>query len=194
MANIAIVGLGNPGELYDNTRHNIGFWIVDQLALSLNLKLVESPTHTSHIAEFQRSGRKVFLVKPMTYMNHSGKVLQKLFSSFGIDHSSCLLIHDELNIELGKAKLSGKKGPGGHNGVVSVFESLGYMPARLRVGMFAERSPEKSLADFVLSSFSADEVKLLQQKLPDFLSYIFNFLDHGLDKAMNLTNHTQTAV
>ena len=127
-------------------------------------------------------------------MNHSGKVLQKLFSSFGIDHSSCLLIHDELNIELGKAKLSGKKGPGGHNGVVSVFDSLGYMPARLRVGMFAKRSPETSLSDFVLSSFSADEVKLLQQKLPDFLSYIFNFLDHGLDKAMNLTNHTKSTV
>jgi PTH1 family peptidyl-tRNA hydrolase len=192
--NIAIVGLGNPGELYDNTRHNIGFWIVDQLALSLNLKLAESPTHTSHIAEFQRSGRNIYLVKPMTYMNQSGKVLQKLFSSFGIDNSSCLLVHDELDIELGKAKLSGKKGPGGHNGVVSVFESLGYMPARLRVGMFAERSPETSLSDFVLSSFSADEKKLLHQKLPDFIKYIFNFLDHGLDKAMNLTNHTKSIV
>jgi PTH1 family peptidyl-tRNA hydrolase len=194
VANCAIIGLGNPGEAYLNTRHNIGFWIVDQLALSLNLKLVESPTHTSQIAEFQRSGRKVFLVKPKTYMNHSGKVLQKLFSSFDIDHSSCLLVHDELDIELGKAKLSGKKGPGGHNGVVSVFESLGYMPARLRVGMFAKRSPEISLSDFVLSSFSADEKKLLHQKLPDFLKYIFNFLDHGLDKAMNLSNHTKSVV
>jgi len=194
VANTAIVGLGNPGELYDNTRHNIGFWIVDQLALSLNLRFVESPTHTSHIAEFQRSRRKVILVKPMTYMNQSGKVLQKLFSSYGIDHSSCLLVHDELDIELGKAKLTGKKGPGGHNGVISVFESLGYMPARFRVGMFAKRSPEISLSDFVLSSFSSDEKKLLNKNLPDFLKYIFNFLDHGLDKAMNLSNHTQSAV
>ena len=194
MANFAIVGLGNPGELYHNTKHNIGFWVVDQLATSLKLKFLESPTRTTHLAEFTRSGRKVLLVKPMIYMNQSGRDLPKLFSSFGIDQSSCLLVHDELNIELGKAKLSGKKGPGGHNGVVSVFESLGYMPARLRVGIFAKRSPEISLSDFVLSSFSADEMKLLQHKLPDFLKSIFNFLDHGLDKAMNLTNHTKPAV
>jgi PTH1 family peptidyl-tRNA hydrolase len=194
VANCAIVGLGNPGEAYHNTRHNIGFWMLDHFAASVNIKFVESPTRTSHLAEFSRSGKKVLLVKPMNYMNQSGKVLQKLFSDFAIEQSSCLLVHDELNIELGKCKLSVNRGPGGHNGVLSVFQSLGYIPARLRIGMFAKRHPQVSLADFVLSPFSADEMKLLQHKLPDFLKSIFNFLDHGLDKAMNLTNHTKSIV
>ena len=185
---MAIVGLGNPGHEYVDSRHNIGFWLLDKFAKKFNLNFERLTGFSCVVSKFIRSGKTIYLIKPMQFMNHSGRELQNLFSLFSLSGEQILIIHDELDLPLGAYKVSNRKGPGGHNGVSDIRDRLGYLPPRLRIGMSGFREPGTSLSKFVLSPFSTDEKKHLTKQLPLFIQSILHFIDLGLDKAMNLIN------
>jgi len=188
MQSMAIVGLGNPGLEYVDSRHNLGFWLLDRFAEKFNLKFEGLTGFSCVVTKFIRSGKNIYLIKPLQFMNHSGRELQKIFTLFSVSGEETLIIHDELDLPLGAYKMSNRKGPGGHNGVSHVGECLGYLPPRLRIGMSGVRKPGTTLSEFVLSPFSAEEKKYLNKQLPLFTQSILHFIDLGLDKAMNLIN------
>jgi PTH1 family peptidyl-tRNA hydrolase len=188
MQSMAIVGLGNPGLEYVDSRHNLGFWLLDKYAEKFNLKFERLTGFSCLVAKFIRSGKNIYLIKPMQFMNHSGRELQKIFSGFSVSGEEALVIHDELDLPLGAYKVSNRKGPGGHNGVSDIRQRLGYLPPRLRIGMSGVREPGTTLSEFVLSPFSTNEKEYLNKQLPLFIQSILHFIDLGLDKAMNLIN------
>ena len=185
---MAIVGLGNPGQEYVDSRHNIGFWLLDQFAEKFNLRFVRLTGFSCLVSKFIRSEKNIYLIKPMQFMNHSGKELQKVFSLFSVSREEILIIHDELDLKIGAYKISTQKGPGGHNGVSNIRERLGYLPPRLRIGMSGEREPGSTLSEYVLSLLTTDEKKYLNEQLPSYIQSILYFIDLGLDRAINLVN------
>lgn len=185
---IAIIGLGNPGLHYQHTRHNVGFWLVDQFACNQGVKFAFQKKYNSEIVEFIRKDQKVFLIKPFSFMNESGKNLKKLLSISGCGCENAILVHDELNLPLSGIKISHGKGTGGHNGVKSVVESLGAPLTRVRIGIGEKHAATQNLADYVLTKFTVDEKARLFERTPHFLNAINSILDDGIEKAMNFFN------
>ena len=135
MADFAVIGLGNPGEVYRNTRHNLGFWLLDKIAEKENVKFKNSREyHADHII-VPYNGINILLIKPMTYMNESGRYLLSILNYFRCPLANVILIHDELTLPLGELKISKNRGPGGHNGVSSVISALGSSLTRFRIGI-----------------------------------------------------------
>ena len=125
MEKLAVIGLGNPGPEYQKSRHNMGFWLVDALAEQEKLTFKENKQFHAQISHMQRDGKNFLLVKPLSYMNESGKFLIPLLSYFECEPSRSIIVHDELAFPLGNVKISRNKGAGGHNGVKSIISSIG---------------------------------------------------------------------
>ena len=125
MSCVAIIGLGNPGSRYSKTRHNLGFWFLDNLAKSHGITFQSKSKFNSDISKFTHNDRSYMLVKPLTFMNQSGKYLRSLLSSNSCDVDKSILVHDELTLQVGQMKISTGKSAGGHNGVKSIFDTLG---------------------------------------------------------------------
>lgn len=184
--NYLIVGLGNPGEAYSNTRHNIGFMVLDALASKTNCHF--EAVKYAEKAQFRLAGRTFILIKPNTFMNLSGKAVRYWLSELNIPIDQLLVITDDLALPFGKIRLKAKGSDGGHNGLKSIQELLNtQLFARLRMGIDANFSKGKQ-ADYVLSAFSADE----QAGLADFVqrgsSCVEQFGLLGLPMAMNTFN------
>lgn len=169
-----IVGLGNPGKQYLNHRHNIGFNIVDQL-------LEDYPNKTKVnvpdlIGDLERLDSNLLVLKPTSYMNHSGKEVSKVVNFFKIPPSDLLVIHDEVDLPLGTIKLHLGKSSAGHRGVESIIESLGTQDFhRLRVGV--SRPPENLPTDqYVLQDFSPEEAEQLEDTTLEALTHIKSWL------------------
>ena len=186
----AIVGLGNPGAQYAQTRHNLGFWLLDHLADTQQVVFQEKSKFRAEITKFSYAEKSFMLVKPLTFMNESGKFLKMLLSKNNCEISDTILIHDELTLPVGRMKISKSNGDGGHNGVRSVFSAIGSDLVRFRLGIGQKKNPTMDLADHVLSKFIPDEIQLLEKQKENFLNALMSIITDGVDKAMNRYNQT----
>jgi peptidyl-tRNA hydrolase, PTH1 family len=182
-----IVGLGNIGAEYEDTRHNIGFDVVDALAAEFS-----APWKTEHlgqVANLRHKGRVFVLLKPSTYMNRSGKAVRYWLQQEKIEKSHLLVILDDLNLPLGKLRLRGKGSDGGHNGLKDIDQLTGGNNyARLRLGI-GNDFPKGRQADYVLSEWTAEERAALPELLKKAAEAAKAFGTIGLQHAMNQFNN-----
>ena len=182
-----LIGLGNPGREYRDTRHNVGFMLVDRLAVRLNaqgMKVQSKAVVTT--AAFQ--DRKLILAKPQTYMNLSGQSAQGLLNFYKIPMDNMLVAHDDLDIPFGTIRIRPKGGPGGQGGMASTIEQLGTNGfPRLRIGI--GRPPGRmDPSAFVLQNFTREEMKLLPEIVNRAADAALTFVTEGLNMAMNKYN------
>lgn len=182
-----IVGLGNPGKEYTSTRHNIGFWVVDELAAACGSRFKKS-RYQAEAATFQQGNQKIILVKPSTYMNLSGEAVGRALRFFKKTPEALLVIHDDLDLPLGRIKFSQASSSGGHNGIESIIESLNTKDfTRLRVGI-SRPGVSGDVVDYVLSPFSRLEKRRADETTDLASEAIQYYLKNGLRAAMNRYN------
>ncbi len=182
-----IVGLGNPGDEYANTRHNAGFMVLDAFAKASNI--VFADRRYGFIADTTIKGRKVFLLKPTTFMNLSGNAVRYWMNKENIQIENLLVISDDLALPLGSFRLKGQGSNGGHNGLGNIQSVIGTQQyARLRIGI-GNDFPRGSQIDFVLSNFFPEEEPLLKPTIEAAVEVIKSFVLSGLDFTMNHFNH-----
>ena len=181
-----IVGLGNPGLKYQNTKHNVGFMSIDILANKLNIK-VDKIKFKALIGEGNYKGEKIILVKPQTFMNLSGESVLQLMNFYKVEHSNLFIIYDDIDIDVGKLRIRQKGSSGTHNGMKNIIYLLGYDDfPRFRIGVSKPKNMD--LASYVLSRFSDDEIELLLDVLDNCTEACLYAIEHGLDKSMNKYN------
>jgi len=179
-----IVGIGNPGAKYLNTKHNIGFQILDLFCEKHNLNF--QPTKSNFwIVESNLDTFHFFLVKPATYVNNSGLAVKNIFENSNIDLSNLLVVYDDTNLETGEIRIRKSGGDGGHNGIKSIIyhlENNNFM--RLRIGV-GKPDENENLADYVLSDFNKNNIKILNEKSPLIISLIEEFIKGGATSMLN---------
>ena len=180
-----IVGLGNPGSEYANTRHNTGYMILDAFAKASNI--VFEDKRYGYVAETSVRGRKVFLLKPTTYMNLSGNAVRYWLNKENIDQHRLLVISDDVALPLGAFRLKAKGSNGGHNGLGHIQKLIGQYYPRLRMGICNEY-PQGGQIDWVLGNYSEEELKLLQPSIDIAVEIIKSFVLAGIDITMNQFN------
>jgi PTH1 family peptidyl-tRNA hydrolase len=181
-----IVGLGNPGEKYKLTRHNIGFMVVDQIAKKFNCSFKRRFKYS--ITTFGSFQKKIILIKPTTYMNLSGKAVNKAIRKYNIALSNLLIVSDDLNLPLGKIRLSSSGSAGGQKGLKSVIECLNTEKfPRLRVGIAGENKIS-DIVEYVLSPFSKNELTRVKQVKNDGSLCVMHLIEFGINSAMNEFN------
>ncbi len=186
MKKFLIVGLGNIGDKYQNTRHNIGFTILDELAKNKEINFENEKLGA--VSKFRFKGRTFVLLKPSTYMNLSGKSIKYWLTKENIPLENLLIICDDLNLPFGSIRVKAKGSDGGHNGlkdVNAILQTQKY--ARFRFGVGAEFSKGKQ-CNFVLGDWSSDELKLLPERLTKATELIISFGLAGLNNTMNAFN------
>ncbi|SMO77966.1 aminoacyl-tRNA hydrolase [Gracilimonas mengyeensis] len=182
-----IIGLGNIGQEYEGTRHNIGFEIVDVIAdtLSTTFGPGDGPFV---VAEGRHKGRKVVLIKPTTYMNRSGTAMRKALNRYKTDHRDSLVIYDDLNLDVGIIRLRPKGSAGGHNGIADIIEKLGTNEfPRMRFGIGSDFARGKQV-DYVLSPFKKSDQPFLEEGMQKAHDAALSFVRDGISKTMNLYN------
>lgn len=180
-----IVGLGNPGDEYTGTRHNTGFMILDAFAKASNI--VFEDKRYGFVAETSLKGRKLFLLKPTTYMNLSGNAVRYWLNKENIDQSRLLVIVDDLSLPLGAFRLKASGSNGGHNGLGNIQQLIGQQYARLRMGI-GNDFPRGAQVDWVLGKYSDDDMKVLQPSIYCAVDIIKSFVLAGIDNTMNAYN------
>jgi len=184
-----VAGLGNPGREYAETRHNLGWVVIDAFAAKLGLTWKAAAQFDAQIARWDRPGRSsCYLVKPQTFMNDSGTSVGALARYYKIPPPSIVAIYDDLTIDLGLVKVSVTGSAGGHNGVASLLEHLGNGFVRYRLGIGPKAPPQMDLKDFVLGKFTASQHAIVTQQLPHYLAGLDLLLSRGADAAMNQLN------
>ena len=184
-----IAGLGNPGQKYAGTRHNIGFVVVDALAAAEGLSWKHEPRFEAEVARWNvRPGVTRWLVKPQTFMNLSGRALRALLDFHKLPPTALAVAYDDFNIDLGLVKVSERGSAGGHNGVASLLEHLEGGFIRYRLGIGVPRPAEMDIADFVLGKFSPAEQLIIDQNLKTFVDGLRLLIDSGSARAMNSLN------
>ena len=183
-----IVGLGNPGDEYAETRHNTGFMVLDAFAKASNI--VFADRRYGFLAETTLKGRKVFLLKPTTYMNLSGNAVRYWLNHENIDQSRLLVVSDEVALPLGDFRLKAGGSNGGHNGLGHIQQLIGNNYARLRMGIgnIGNDYPIGSQIDHVLGRFSSEEKEHLQPSIDLAVDIVKSFVLAGIDITMNQYN------
>ncbi|EGC84269.1 aminoacyl-tRNA hydrolase [Anaerococcus hydrogenalis] len=182
-----IVGLGNPGMQYENTRHNAGFISIDYLARKYDID-VRKIKFKSLIGQGVISGHKVMLVKPQTYMNNSGEAIREIFNYFDFDHDKLIVIYDDIDIDFGSIRIRKKGSAGTHNGMKSIIYNLQFDDFP-RIKVAVGKKPEyMDLANFVLSGFSKKEAKIIEEEVMLLSDAIEMILEEGIDKTMSIYN------
>ncbi len=182
-----LAGLGNPGLRYSNTRHNLGFMLVDRLASESGVRF-DPLLPTCQVCRVKRLDRELMLAKPMTYMNRSGLAVRELLSHYSADPSQLIVAYDDVALPLGDIRLRLKGSSGGQKGMQSIIDAVGSTEiARLRMGIDGERSPV-DLTDYVLSEFSRKEGPIVDEVLDRAVPAIDTILTHGFARAMALYN------
>ncbi|MFP4416596.1 MAG: aminoacyl-tRNA hydrolase [Fibrobacterota bacterium] len=181
-----IVGVGNVGEKYENTRHNIGFMVADRL-----IEQLQSP-HRFHGCEAEvvtgtLEGRAVAVAKPVTFVNRSGESVRLLLKKFGVPVTSCLVMVDDFNLNLGTLRLRRQGSSGGHNGLKSIIDAIGKEFPRLRLGV-GPLPQNESVIDFVLGTFDSSEDMHKQQAISQASEACKQFCLHGIERTMNEFN------
>jgi PTH1 family peptidyl-tRNA hydrolase len=180
-----IVGLGNPGYEYENTRHNTGFMVLDKMAESAGVSFEDK--RYGYVAETSIKGRKVFLLKPTTYMNLSGNAVRYWLQKENIDQKRLLVVVDDLSIPLGDYRLKGNGSNGGHNGLGNIQQLIGQQYARLRMGIGNDFQHGQQV-DWVLGKYTDEDMRTLQPSIDEAVEIIRSFVLAGLDITMNQFN------
>ena len=182
-----LVGLGNPGREYKDTRHNFGFMLIDRIAVRLNARGMRVQSKAI-VTTATYEDRKLILAKPQTYMNLSGQSVQGLVNFYKIPLTNIMILSDDLDIPFGTIRIRAAGGPGGQRGLASVIESLGTKEfSRLRLGI--GRPPGRmDPANFILQNFSRDEMKSISEILDIAADAVLEFVKNGLNAAMNKFN------
>lgn len=184
-----VAGLGNPGREYAATRHNLGWIVLDAWAAKRGLSWKTQSQFNAEIARWDRPGHgPCYLVKPLTYMNESGRAVGPLMRFYKLEPSNILAIYDDLTIDLPLVKVSITGSAGGHNGVASLLEHVGPGFVRYRLGIGPKQPPQMDLKDFVLGKFTEDQNALVNRQLDHYLSGLDLLLFRGVDAAMNQLN------
>ena len=183
-----IVGLGNPGKQYEHTRHNCGFRAIDLLADSLNCK-VDKGKFQGLYGQAVYDGTKIFLLKPQTYMNLSGRSVLQLSAYYGIPPQHIIVLFDDISLELGRLRCRADGSAGGHNGIKSIIAELGSQEfPRVKIGVGGKPHQDADLADWVLSGFTAQEEKALHTALENAGKAALCIISHGVAEASNRFN------
>lgn len=178
-----VVGLGNPGKDYKNTRHNVGYLVLDKYLHDVDWKEKFNGMYCLKTI----NGEKVLFVKPLTYMNLSGDCVVKFVNYYDIEIKDILVIQDDLDLTVGTYKLKKDSSAGGHNGIKSIINRLGTQEFnRLKIGLSHDRSIDTK--DYVLGDFSKKEKELLDNLQTDFEGIINTFIESGIEKTMNIYN------
>lgn len=183
-----IAGLGNPTDKYRGTRHNIGFDVIDLLADKYNIS-IDTYKYKAMCGKGSIGGEKVLLMKPQTFMNNSGEAVREVLNYFKADaEEDLIIIYDDISLAEGKLRIRSKGSAGGHNGIKSIIAHTGTdIFKRVRVGI-GEKPARMDLADYVLSRFSPEERKLVDDGIDRAADAIGVMIEMGIDKAMNEFN------
>lgn len=177
-----VVGLGNPGKDYENTRHNIGFMVIDNYIKSNNVTWQKK--FNASFTTININGEKVLFVKPETFMNLSGNAIVEFVHYYKIESKDILVIHDDLDLPLGKYRIKTNSSSGGHNGIKSIIERLETNAfARLKIGI--SKNYNVDTKDYVLGRFTKEEQDVLRGLFPTFNKIINAFLSEDITKVMN---------
>ena len=182
------MGLGNPGREYEKSRHNCGFRAVDILADSLGCK-IDKLKFQGLYCQTVYNGKKLFLLKPQTYMNLSGRSVLQLSAYFGIPPQRIIVLFDDISLEPGRLRIRPDGSAGGHNGIKSIIQEVGSQDfPRVKIGVGSKPNPNYDLADWVLSSFTAGEEKALAVSLKNAADAALAIIDKGVPEAANRFN------
>jgi len=187
-----IVGLGNPGAEYEQTRHNAGFWLVDNLANDVGARLQRETKYNALMAKASVAGHEVYLLEPQTYMNRSGQSVGGLCRFFKINPDEVLVVHDELDLMPGIARLKKGGSSGGHNGLKDITAALGtqdYWRLRLGIGHPRTLSLQQQVADFVLHRPRREDQDLIEQAIEKSLQVMPSIVE-GKFEAATMKLHT----
>ena len=183
-----IVGLGNPGKDYAHTRHNAGFRCLDRIAENLNCK-VDKLKFQGLYNQVNYGAVKLYLLKPQTYMNLSGRSVKQLSDYFHIPPERVIVLFDDISLEPGRLRIRPDGSAGGHNGIKSIIAELGTQNfPRVKIGVGGKAHPDQDLADHVLSGFSASEEKALAVALKNGADAALAIIDKGVPEAANKFN------
>ena len=187
-----IVGLGNPGKEYSTNRHNIGFLCLNHFARAHRITL-DKKQGKSRIGTGRVAGNEVILAKPFTYMNLSGIAVNNLMQKYKINLEDLIVIHDDLDLPLGKIRIRRDSSAGGHNGIKSIIANLGTQDfIRIRVGISrpaAEgENKEECIVDYVLGDFTAEDKPIIEETIRRVSAAIISLITEGLNAAMNKFN------
>ena len=183
-----IVGLGNPGKDYERTRHNCGFRAVDKLADKLGCK-IDKGKYQGLYGQTIYNGRKLMLLKPLTYMNLSGRSVLQLSAYFNIPPQRIIVLFDDISLEPGRLRVRPDGSAGGHNGIKSIIQELGSQAfPRVKIGVGGKPDPNADLADWVLSGFTAKEEKALVVALDNAADAALAIIEKGVPEAANRFN------
>ena len=185
-----IVGLGNPEKKFEKTRHNLGSRIVEKFAEENDFPVFKlSKKLLSQISKGEICGKQAILAKPETYMNESGKAVKKLLSGLGLSEKNLCLVHDDIDLPLGRLKVVKNRGTAGHKGVESVVKELKTKNfVRFRIGVQPNRGKPKNVNSFVLNNFSAEEEKIIKEAVKKTIKVLKAALNQGIEMAMAVAN------
>jgi PTH1 family peptidyl-tRNA hydrolase len=181
-----VVGLGNPGSRYVDSRHNVGFQVAEALVEMRGASSWEDSLH-SQVCTLRGFDRTVRMARPMTYMNRSGSAVAALAERYDLEPETILVVVDDIDLPLGRLRLRRSGGPGSHNGLRDIVDCIGTEFPRLRVGVCGEE-PWDDLAEYVLSSFTEDETQLVEETVKRAADAVFATIRLGLGPAMNQYN------
>ncbi|MCK5386441.1 MAG: aminoacyl-tRNA hydrolase [Gammaproteobacteria bacterium] len=180
-----IVGLGNPGSEYEKTRHNAGFWFLDELARQQNLSFKAEKKFHGEVARYKQAGEDVWLLKPLTFMNLSGQAVQALAHFYKINLDEILVVHDELDLSVDTARLKKGGGHGGHNGLRDIASKMGgnnFLRLRLGIGHPGDKS---KVTNHVLKKASTDDQISIERNIERALKVLPLVIEGDIQKAMN---------
>lgn len=183
-----IVGLGNPGKEYTATKHNCGFRAIDLIAETLNCK-IDKGKFQGLYGQTTYNGTKLYLLKPQTFMNLSGRSVLQLSSYFGIPPQRIIVLFDDISLEPGRIRIRADGSAGGHNGIKSIIAEIGSQDfPRVKIGVGAKPHKDADLADWVLSGFSANEEKAMAVSLKNAADSALCIIEKGVSEAANRFN------
>lgn len=181
-----IIGLGNPGKKYENTRHNCGFMVLDRLSEKLHVSINQSKFKGLYV-KTKYHDEDVVLLKPQTFMNLSGESVQEIMRFFKISLEDIVVVYDDMDIPVGKLRLRQSGSAGGHNGIKNIIAHVGSKQFnRIRVGI--DRHPYMDVIDYVLSKFSKDEQATINEAVDKASDALLLYLDKGFVASMNQYN------
>lgn len=187
-----IAGLGNPDGRYENTRHNVGFEVIDILADRIGI-CVDEKKHRALCGRGVLEGQKVILLKPQTYMNLSGESVRAAADFYKAEPKNIIVVYDDISLEPGQLRIRGKGSAGGHNGIKNIIAHLGTQEfLRVKVGI-GEKPKGMDLADYVLSHFSQGERETMREAYKEAAEAVAVMVGQGIDEAMNRFNGKKKA-
>ena len=180
-----IVGLGNPGLQYENTRHNAGFMAMEKLSAKYGFSFSKHKFEAV-IGEFKIGDKRILAVKPQTYMNNSGRCVSKIESFYKIPVTNMIVIFDDISLDIGNIRIRRKGSAGGHNGIKDIIECCGSEDIpRIKIGVDKKPTPEYDLKDYVLSRLPKEKTEDFEKALENAICAIEEIVKNGIDSAMN---------